>query len=286
MQNNAAVAATSSKKDRANEKTYRIPISNGIFAHYPRLRDARWLLDLFVDWTTREIPNPDGSRDGLVLGGKPIRDEDTASPFGCSDRTTRRWRQRLARYGYISQKRTPVGYVIRVMKSKKWALLKPDAQAVSGQKWPVRTDKNVRSELPSVAGQSGHDRQFRTTDRVRSNKDSAVQDSDGAVEAAASAAADLLKRRTEDEWKNIGLAPVGSPVFQKAWEEIYVESFEDEKISDVMERCILACKQSGISIPKPFYDAKRRVEGREGNAPEQDPIFKFAKGVRPPAVQM
>ena len=122
-----------------SEKTFRIPISNGIFGHYGRLKDARWLLDLFVDWTTKEIPAPDGSRDGLVLGGKPIRDEDTARPFKgqCTARTTRRWRQRLARFGYIRQLRTPVGYVIRVTKSKKWAHPGIPAEKVNGQKWPI-----------------------------------------------------------------------------------------------------------------------------------------------------
>src|SRR5690348_9572537 len=95
----------SSEKEKHDGKNFRIPISNGIFEHYARLKDARWLLDLFIDWTTQEVPAPDGSRDGLVLGGKPIRDEDTARAFGCTKRTTRRWRLRLAQFAYISQER-------------------------------------------------------------------------------------------------------------------------------------------------------------------------------------
>jgi hypothetical protein len=154
----------SSGKEKSNAKTFRIPISNGIFEHYARLKDARWLLDLFVDWTTKEVPTPDGRRDGIVLGGKPIRDEDTASAFHgqCTDRTTRRWRQRLARFGYISQKRTPVGYVIRVKKSKKWGHLqasegkseRPKMADHSASELPNVADltaRNARSELPNVA---------------------------------------------------------------------------------------------------------------------------------------
>lgn len=154
----------SSEKQKSNAKTFRIPISNGIFEHYGRLRDARWLLDLFVDWTTKEVPTLDGRRDGIVLGGKPIRDEDTASAFHgqCTDRTTRRWRQRLARFGYIAQKRTPVGYVIRVKKSKKWAHIeasnrkseRPKLADHAQSELPNMADltaRNARSELPNVA---------------------------------------------------------------------------------------------------------------------------------------
>jgi hypothetical protein len=137
--NPLAAEPQSSEKEKSPGKTYRIPISNGIFEHYPKLKVARWLLDLFVDWTTKEVPAGDGSFDGIVLGGKPICDEDTSAAFGIggpSDRTTRRWRCRLAHHGYISQKRTPIGYVIRVKKSKKW--LEGSA-------------KNGLSELPVVA---------------------------------------------------------------------------------------------------------------------------------------
>src|SRR5215831_7468193 len=62
-------------------KTYRIPISNGIFEHYGALKDAIWLFQLYIDWTTKEELASDGSYDGIVLGAKPICDEDTSSAF-------------------------------------------------------------------------------------------------------------------------------------------------------------------------------------------------------------
>jgi len=91
-ENKSAGPVASSGKGRRDEKNFKIPISNGIFEHYGRLKDARWLLDLFVDWTTKEVPASNGGLDGIVLGGKPIRDEDTACAFRgqCSTRTTRR----------------------------------------------------------------------------------------------------------------------------------------------------------------------------------------------------
>lgn len=117
------------------KRHYRIPISTSVFNHYRELRDALWLLLVFINWTTREIANADGSRDGLVLGGKPIRDEDTAKELGCSLETTGRWRKRLVKHGYIGQKRAPVGYVIVVKNSDKWP------------KRPVRNDRSDQSRI-------------------------------------------------------------------------------------------------------------------------------------------
>jgi hypothetical protein len=263
MNSKPTTVGVSSEKNKS-KKNYPIPISNGIFEHYPRLKDARWLLDLFVDWTTRELPNADGSRDGIVLGGKPIRDEEVARAFQfkISIRTARRWRDRLARSGYIKQNRTPIGYVIRVVKSKKWSR---DIESGNGQKWPDRTAKNGRSEVQVVASQTGHDRQFRTTDRGQSNKDIAVQDKDEAVEAATSAAAFLLEQRSRSEWKELKLSPIGSLEFRKTWSGIYGTRLAGEKLSEVMERCILACGASKITVPRPFYESKRFVEQCEKN---------------------
>jgi hypothetical protein len=159
------------------------------------------------------------------------------------------------------------------MKSKKWAHLESPNKKVIDQKWPVRSAKNGRSEAPDVAGQIGLDRQFRTTDHGRSNKDSAVQDKDRAVEAATAAAAVLLKRSLEKEWKSIGLAPTGSREFQETWESVYGETLGSGKLSDLMERCILACREAGISVPKPFFGAKRKVEKEE--APSQGTAGQF-----------
>jgi hypothetical protein len=266
-QNTLAVSLESSEKEKPRGKTYRIPVSNGIFEHYPKLKDARWLLDLFVDWTTKEVQVADGSFDGLVLGGKPIRDEDTAGPFRCSSRTTRRWRQRLAGYGYISQLRTPNGYVIRVKKSKKW---------------PKGADKIGRSELPSVSDQTGHDRQFRTTDHGRCNKTVQGQDRDIAVEDVAAPANLPLKEKgrkiLKAAWDNVGLEPTGSIRFCEAWEQTYADAPGDDLILTIMERAIQHCQSNGVRVPPPFYEAKRRIE-KEGDG-ESDEVARVASALR------
>jgi hypothetical protein len=262
MKNSTAQSSRKSReKEARNAKTFRIPISNGIFEHYERLKDSRWLLDLYVDWTTKEVRTPDGSFDGIVLGGKPIRDEDAAVPFGCCARTTRRWRQRLASFGYIDQLRTPMGYVIRVKKSKKW---------------PERPDKNVQSdrtkmsvhsesELPDVSGQKYQVCPIRTTDHVRSNKDSAVQDK--------------TIQKVSHDGRTDGLTLTG-----KAWEDLKIKNLpvrfhgfvglveanphgEGEDLVTWGKRILDLCDERQIEYPKVFL---KRIKGAERDQRDED----------------
>jgi len=102
------------------ERTFCVPVSTGIFRHWRRIGEAIWLFLFYIDRTTREFTGADGIRVGAVYGGKPCLDSHVASAFGCSKWTIRNWRSRLAKFAYIRQRRTPAGYTIEVMKSKKW----------------------------------------------------------------------------------------------------------------------------------------------------------------------
>ncbi|MGH9711005.1 MAG: hypothetical protein ACRD37_10720 [Candidatus Acidiferrales bacterium] len=129
--------STLSLENSAPRKTFRIPVSTGIFEHYPRIGEAIWLLLFYVDRTTEEIPAPDGRLIGRVLGGCPMRDAEVAAAFKCSIRTVNRWRRHLIKHGYVHSLRTPYGCVIEV---------------VNSQKWPAkRYDKPVVSKVPEVA---------------------------------------------------------------------------------------------------------------------------------------
>jgi hypothetical protein len=125
---------------QSEKQTYRIPVSTGIFEHWRYLREALWLFLWFIDRTTREPTTDDGSKLGSVLGGMPIRDSDAASTFGCTKRSIRTWRNRLAKFGYIQQKRTGTGYIITLLKSKKW---------------PKRAEDSFHSERKDISTQSG-----------------------------------------------------------------------------------------------------------------------------------
>jgi len=115
MQNNTAVVSKSRKKEGAYEKTFRIPISTGLFEHCPDMLDAIWLFMWYIDKTTEE---EDGN--GIVLGGMPIVDAKPAAALGVPVKTIRRWRNMLAVGGYAVVCRTPYGYSVTLPKSKKW----------------------------------------------------------------------------------------------------------------------------------------------------------------------
>jgi hypothetical protein len=114
-ENNLALAPQSSRKDRANGKTYRIPISTGIFEHCPDMLDSVWLFLWYIDKTTKETGG-----EGRVLGGMPIIDSEPAGTLRVPVKKVRGWRAQLVRRGYIRALRTPYGHVITLLKSKKW----------------------------------------------------------------------------------------------------------------------------------------------------------------------
>lgn len=113
-------ASSPNPESSTAKKTFRIPVSTGIFDHCLRIGGAIWLLLFCIDRTTEEVRMPDGRYTGRVLGGRPLRDAEVAAIFGCSTRTVMRWRRRLTRGGYIRSRRTPYGSVIEVVNSQKW----------------------------------------------------------------------------------------------------------------------------------------------------------------------
>jgi hypothetical protein len=125
----------------AGRKTYRVPVDTALFEHFHEIRDSVWALIWYTDKVTKEVPDGKGSIEGIVLGGRPIRDEELADAFGCSRKTSRRWRQRLTKFGFIRTRRTPNGFVIFVANCKKWPNRAPVAK-------PSGVDKNVHSEVP------------------------------------------------------------------------------------------------------------------------------------------
>lgn len=103
------------------------------------------------------------------------------------------------------------------------------------------------------------------------------------IAAATAAAESLLGKRTEACWKSIEVAPCGFAEFQETWRTMWGKKGESERLSDLMERCIQACGQAGVRVPKRFYDAKRKVESREDEevGPCFDEVERVA-GLRPP----
>jgi len=98
-------------------ETFPIRVSNGLLdpQHRKKIGSAIWLFLLLIDWTTDE---QDGI--GRVRGGKPIKVKELMEALDLQERQVRKDLQRLNGRKYIRLKRTPYGYSIDVLKSKKW----------------------------------------------------------------------------------------------------------------------------------------------------------------------
>ena len=138
---------------KCGEINYIVPFSNGALTpvHVRKIGPAFPLFLLYEDRVTTGK-----GKAGIVLGGKPVTDEEAAEKLGLHPKTAARHRERLERHGYISTKATGRGYSIRVRKSKKWILIQrgmdksalSDGAEVSGQieqKRFIRVDKNALS---------------------------------------------------------------------------------------------------------------------------------------------
>jgi hypothetical protein len=115
-------------------------------------------------------------------------------------------------------------------------------------------DKCVQSDVHSTASSDNKTEEMRASKNV----EECIE-----VEEALKAAASLLDEKKKPAWKSINSGPFGGMKFRPLWEQIFEAKSTQEKLSDAMERCITACNQSGIAIPKPFYEAKRAVEAAE-----------------------
>ncbi|HXJ44094.1 MAG TPA: hypothetical protein VNH18_32710 [Bryobacteraceae bacterium] len=106
----------------------------------------------------------------------------------------------------------------------------------------------------------------------REEKEEEEAEAEKREETAAASAAFLLGKTKVKAWSEIAIPPCGGPEFQSTWERIHSERPESEGLADTMERCIQACGQAAIRVPKPFYDAKRRVEAesRQASIPGAD----------------
>ena len=67
------------------------------------------------------------------------------------------------------------------------------------------------------------------------------------------------------------------------WEFFYTEYAKREPLSAVMERAIQHCQGNGVRIPKPFYDAKHRIEDEESGRQTAEEVSRVAgpRGIGP-----
>jgi hypothetical protein len=264
-QNTFAVKAESSAKgvfdgqaDRNHSRhSFWFPIYEGIFEHCSTIQDALWLYTWFIARTTKE-----NQGEGIVLGGMPVADERPARELGTTVKVIRRWRKLLVGGGYIRAVRTGRGYKYTVLKSKRDRPKRPISMAEMCPRGEVRPSLSGKSEVP------------RSTRSVTSNKKIQKENTVAEeTEAAAPAFASLLLREKDQTrkkehpaWEEISMVPTGSRDFGAVWENAWDN--RDQSVSGAMERAIQTCGHRGIKVPPPFFQAKRKIEAREGESAE------------------
>lgn len=147
----AAERKGATERPAAEQQQFQFPVSNSIFKECRRLGDAIWLYLFYIDRTTKERRDEDGTSVGLVLGGVPRSDSDAARALGVCDKTINRWRSRLEREGFIRTKQTGRGSIVEIVNSTKWCWKKKKAGRTEkseqiGLDSPSRPDEVVRAD--------------------------------------------------------------------------------------------------------------------------------------------
>jgi hypothetical protein len=228
-----------------------LPLWSGILEHCGRIDQALWEFVWLLDKITEER---DGN--GIVLGGAPVKVGLIAKDLGRHEQTIRRNLDRLEVGKYIERTRTPYGFVIRVKNSYKFHIWKRKEIANS-----ARSD----FQRSTISPPNLHDQ----TAKFARNKEDAVVDAteDAAVKAAAA-------------WRAIGTDKLGTPRFRAKWEFLFAHR-NGNSVADAMERCIVSCQEGGIPVPKPFYDAKRKVEREEAPSQGTAGQLEYLPGIPP-----
>jgi len=134
---------TNKARGLAVSQKHNIPVANGLLEHAAKVQDAIWYFLYCIDKTTEEyLDDKTGQIIGVVLGAMPCSDSDVARQLNVSRFTARRWREHLTAINYIRTKRTPIGYQIEVVNSKKGLF---------------QVTQTRKSDVPSVQQQSESD---------------------------------------------------------------------------------------------------------------------------------
>jgi hypothetical protein len=251
-------------RDSNGEANHAVPWSNGALRppHPKQIGPAHAYFLKLEDMVTGGA-----GWDGIVCGGKPVSDEEMGQALGLHVNTIARHRLRLERYGYITLKRTPHGYVIRVAKSKKWALIQERRSARKAKSDPPNSRIGLRSDPPQTSSdppKTGPDPQLMVD--VDQTVVGLIQDEAGASTS-----------EVQHLWEEIDLRfPIGTPEFQSCW-KFYYNHRNGQSLSEAMERCIQNRQAKGLPVPPQFYAAKRRVEELENRAPEREPIHTISR---------
>lgn len=234
----------------SNRESRPIPVWNGLLEpkHRSRIDSAVWTYLWCLDRITRE----EGAF-GVVKGGAPVKAAQIGAELGISDRTVRRDLKRLAG-DYLDLTRTPYGFRIRVLNSRKFGV------------WRSATGGRSAVERPAITGRSDGERPAMDV-RSRSARNGRNKEDTAVVKTAVKAAADRAA------WEAIELEPLGPLAFRRHWEGCY-QTRNGSKLSELMGSCADSWQAAGGTVPGPFFAKLKEIRLRERiPAPASEPEY-------------
>jgi hypothetical protein len=224
------------------EDSHPIPLWNGVFEHYDRIRDALWEFAWCIDRITEEREGV-----GIVLGGSPIKLRAVVDALkGSRKETVRRHMDALENENYIRRRRTPYGHVIEVLNSRKfgiWKKEKPQNDVSLGGEKPI-----YGSEKPTGGPKKPKNSTYK--------EDSAeTQQEDSEVRAACPV------------WKETGVDPLRLPgPFRKHCEEHWRVRDGAASLFDFMGTVLDAWNALGNAKYPPVWVRRKAEIGRSAPA--------------------
>jgi hypothetical protein len=82
-------------------------------------------------------------------------------------------------------------------------------------------------------------------------------------------------------FQSFNCEPFGPPPFQKQWLTATRLRVKNLSLSEVMERCAVACQKSRIKVPRKFYELKRKFEHGEIASSRYAPLRDLNTGAGP-----
>ena len=122
--NKTSVKPQNHTRKYRDQPSYAIPVWNGILEHREKIGPAIW--EFF--WCLDKITVEDENDTGWLLGKTPIDTKRIADDLSEHENTAHANMNKLAAEGYIIRKRTPRGYLIGVVNSRKFSARKSESQ--------------------------------------------------------------------------------------------------------------------------------------------------------------
>jgi len=169
---------------------------------------------------------------------------------------------------------------VRLIDQKSWrrTIVEVPQMLEYRDEWTQRKQhgRNSRATPEQLPSDSGKSRGRAEAEKEKEKEAEAEADTKNIAAAAPSSMKDESRKILKPAWDAIGIEPLGLHSICGIWEFFYAQRAKGEPLSAVMERAIQHCQGNAVRIPKPFYDAKHRIEDAESGRQTAEEVSRVA----------